>query len=171
LLVDRAHVFRRGGVRAYSNEMREGQWLRPAGLRKAIEIERARPWFSDELAHFHDAVARLRIDLGAELTRDPETVNRDALPFTAGRSANVATIAAPIAAAAATAVESAPTSDQMSAINTVAVCHRVASLWTIDIHPPEVPRATVNARSLVRAQFEDAASDQRQCCGFRSQYG
>ena len=83
-IVDRAHVFRRGGVRVYSNEVREGQWLRPAGLRKAIETERARPWSSDELAHFHDAMARLQIELPAELTRDLAAVARDALPFTTG---------------------------------------------------------------------------------------
>jgi hypothetical protein len=85
--VVRAHVFRRGGVRVYSNEVREGQWWRPAGLRKAIEIERARPWSSDEQAHFRDAVTRLRTDLPAELTRDLEATTRDALPFTAGPAA------------------------------------------------------------------------------------
>ncbi|MFD1084206.1 zeta toxin family protein [Micromonospora andamanensis] len=53
-LVDAVYVLRRGGEVVYHNSLDDaGNWREPAGLRRAIEQERSRPWTDEERDHFH----------------------------------------------------------------------------------------------------------------------
>ncbi|MFE7617291.1 zeta toxin family protein [Streptomyces sp. NPDC057496] len=57
-LADRVLVVRRGGQVLYANELgASGRWRRPAGARKALLAERARPWGAAETGVFRRQLA------------------------------------------------------------------------------------------------------------------
>jgi UDP-N-acetylglucosamine kinase len=70
-LADAVHVFQRDGRALYHNELDEqGDWVRPAGTRAAVEAGRDRPWSPDETRKFEERAAELSQRLPGDLQPD-----------------------------------------------------------------------------------------------------
>ncbi|MEU6077550.1 zeta toxin family protein [Micromonospora sp. NPDC047074] len=67
-LVDAVYVVRRGGEILHHNSLdTAGNWHEPAGLRRAIEKERSRPWTDEERDHFRQRAQATAARLGEHL--------------------------------------------------------------------------------------------------------
>ncbi|WP_338811530.1 zeta toxin family protein (plasmid) [Agrobacterium leguminum] len=53
-LVDRVQLRTRGGAVLYDNELKNGEWTQPPGVRRALEHEHSRPMTRSELQRFAD---------------------------------------------------------------------------------------------------------------------